>query len=264
MKPILFAASLAIAKSTFLEITRDKIIYASLVFACLLCCLGLLLGSVSVGQDTRITLDFGLAAMTIISGTIATFSGSLAVSREVEQRTIYWILVRPVRRWQFILGKYLGISASLLMIISLMGMFMVLVLSATTGGAILGDWPLLLSGFALIYLEITFVAALAIIFSTLAEPIMAVIFTLSFWLIGHELSSLNELARMSTNGLVSGLASGLYFLLPDLETLTRTRTLIMSGGSDQELCLGLVAYTITYVIILLTVAAIVTERQELP
>lgn len=226
--------------------------------------MGLLLGSVSVGQDTRITLDFGLAAITLISGMIAAFSGSVAISREIERRTIYWILVRPVRPWQFILGKYLGISATLLVIISLIGLFMVLVLMATTGGAIIKDLPLLLGGFAFIYLEITFIAALAIIFSTCAEPIMAIIFTLSFWLIGHEVSSLNELAKLSTNGLVANLASALYFLLPDLETLTRTSTLIMSGGNDQELCLGLVTYTITYVIILLTAAAIVIERRELP
>jgi ABC-type transport system involved in multi-copper enzyme maturation permease subunit len=264
MNSMFISASLAIAKSTFLEMTRDKIIYASLLFACLLCSLGLLLGSVSIGQDARITLDFGVAAMTLIAGVLATFSGSLAISREFERRTIYWILVRPVRPWQFILGKYLGIAATLLMIISLMGLFMVLALAATTGGAIFKDLPLLFGGFALIYLEIAFIAALAIVFSTFAEPIMAVIFTLSFWLIGHEVSSLNELAKMSTNGLLSNLASVLYFLLPDLETLTRTRTLIMSGGNDQELCTYLVAYTITYVIILLTAAAIVIEHKELP
>lgn len=264
MNLTLFTASMAIAKSTFVEMKRDKIIYASLLFACILCTIGLLLGSVSVGQDTRITLDFGLAAITLIAGMIAAFSGSMAISAEVERRTIYWVLVRPVKSWQFILGKYLGISLSLLMIISLMGLFMVLILSATTGGAILQDWAPLLGGFALIYLEVIFIAALAIVFSSFAEPILAIIFTLSFWLIGHEVASLNELAKLSTNGLVSGLASAAYFLLPDLESLTRARTLIMSGGHDQELCIYLVTYTITYVIILLTAAAIITERRELP
>ncbi len=223
-----------------------------------------MLGSVSVGQDTRITLDFGLAAMTLIAGMVAAFAGSLAISREIERRTVYWILVRPVTQLQFILGKYLGLAAGMLAIISLMGLFMLLVLCATTGGAILKDLPLLVCGFAFVYLEIIFVGALAILFSTFAEPIMAVIFTLSFWLIGHQINSLSELGRMSTNSFVSNISSALYFVLPDLETLTRTRTLIMSGGNDQELCLGLIAYTITYVIILLAGAAIVTERKELP
>jgi ABC-type transport system involved in multi-copper enzyme maturation permease subunit len=255
---------LAIAKSTFLEMARDKIIYASLLFASVFFGLGLLLGSVSVGQDTRITLDFGLAAMTAVAGLIAAFSGSLAISREIERGTIYWVLVRPVRQWQFILGKYMGLAAGLLAIISLLASFMLLVLTATTGGAILKDLPLMLSGFAFIYLEIIFVGAMAILFSTFAEPIMAVIFTLSFWLIGHELSSLSELGRMSTNAFVSNISAALYYGLPDLETLTRTRTMLMSGGNDQELCLGLIAYTITYVTILLVAAALVTERKELP
>jgi len=260
----------AIALNTFREVLRDKIIYAFFVFACLISLFGILLGTLSVGQDIRIVEDLGLAAISLIGGIIAVFSGANLVFKELERRTIYLIFSKPVKSWQFILGKYLGLASCLLIIILMMGGF----LSALVGfvdptSASLSHLPWLALSLALVYLELLFIIASASLFSTFSTPIMSVLFTLCFWLVGHSCASLQDLAKMSSSALVSKFFAALYWLMPDLQSLTRVRSELMygrvtAGGGEGELLIYLTTYILAYVIILLVLSALINERRELP
>ncbi len=263
----------AIALNTFREVLRDKIIYAFFVFACLISLFGILLGTLSVGQDIRIVEDLGLAAISLIGGIIAVFSGANLVFKELERRTIYLIFSKPVKSWQFILGKYLGLASCLLTIILMMGGFLgalVGFVDPTSPANALTHLPWLALSLALVYLELLFIIASASLFSTFSTPIMSVLFTLCFWLVGHSCASLQDLAKMSTNPAVSKFFAALYWLMPDLQSLTRVRSELMygraltTGGGQGELLIYLTTYILAYVIILLVLSALINERRELP
>jgi ABC-type transport system involved in multi-copper enzyme maturation permease subunit len=265
----------AIALNTFREVLRDKIIYAFFVFACLISLFGILLGTLSVGQDIRIVEDLGLAAIAVIGGIIAVFSGANLVFKELERRTIYLIFSKPVKSWQFILGKYLGLASCLLIIILMMGGFLRALVGFVDPALPLAHLRWIALSLSLVYLELLFIIASASFFSTFSTPIMSVLFTLCFWLVGHSCASLQELAKMSTNPLVSQFFGALYWLMPDLQSLTRVRSELMYGRAFStapgnfsdghgELLTYLTTYILAYVIILLVLSALVNERRELP
>lgn len=158
-------AMTAIAINTFREVLRDKVIFAFFIFACLISLMGILLGSLSIGQDIRIVEDLGLAAIAIIGGVIAVFSGANLVYKELERKTIYLIFSKPVQSWQFIFGKYLGLAACLLVILLLMGGFLIALVGFVDPAQSLGttlSWIGL--SLALVYLELLFIIASASFF----------------------------------------------------------------------------------------------------
>ncbi|HMO23622.1 MAG TPA: ABC transporter permease subunit, partial [Candidatus Melainabacteria bacterium] len=118
-------ATLAIALNTFRESVRDRVLYAFFIFACLITMLGIVLGSLSIGQEIRIIEDLGLSVIAIIGGIITVFTGTTLVYKELDKRTIYVIFSKPVTSWQFILGKYLGLAACIILVTAAMGLFLV-------------------------------------------------------------------------------------------------------------------------------------------
>ena len=254
----------AIALNTFRETVRDKILYSFLVFIVLVMLLAILLGSLSVGQDERVLRDFGLASISFVGGVIAIVAGANLVFKELDKRTVYIIFTKPVTGWQFILGKYLGLCFAVGCMVSVMGLFMIGVLALTNSHSVAFELNRLWAPLALVYLELLFVIAMATFFSTFANPIMSVLFTLSLWLIGHFGDSLRELGRLSQNESLGAFMNFLYWLLPDLASLTRVRNLLMYGNqSGNEVISYLTCYVIAYVLILLVMASIVTEQREI-
>lgn len=255
----------AIALNTFREILRDKIVYAFFVFACVTSAFGLILGSLSIGQDVRMVLDLGLVAINIIGGIIAVFSGANLVYKELDKKTCYLIFTKPVESWQFILGKYLGLSGSLAILVFAMGIFLNILLYVVSPPAFAANLKFVLLSVASVYLELLLVIAAATFFSTFSSPTMSVIFTISFWLIGHWAASLQDLAKLSVSPLAQNLAKACYWLLPDLQSLTRARFLLMYGHlPGLDLLIYTIAYLLAYIIILLVSASLVTEKRELP
>jgi len=258
----------AIASNTFKEVSRDKVVYTFFVFAVIISFFGLALGSLSVGQDLRIILDLGMFGISTIGGIIAVFAGANLVYKELEKKTCYLIFTKPVRPWQFILGKYLGLALCLLVLIAAMAVFLTLtVYIADPGQLLVFKERVLFIGASLLltYLELLLIIAAAEFFSTFSSPIMSVVFTIAFWFIGHSTASLQDLSKLFTNSALQQLANFLYWTLPDLKTLTQTRSAIMYGQfPNSELSIYLTAYLVSYVIILLVLSAMVSEKRELP
>lgn len=256
----------AIALNTFRETVRDRVLYAFFIFACLISAVGIVLGSLSIGQDIRVIEDLGLAAVAIIGGIIAVFAGTNLVFKELERRTIYIIFTKPVSSWQFIAGKYLGLAMCIFVVLLAMGLFLTLLLfMVDPGHQIQLRLPWIAASLGLVYLELLFVLALATFFSTFSTPVMSVIFTLSLWFIGHLGSSLLDLGRMSSSPAVQKTLAAIYWLLPDLAGLTRVRAQLMYGqDAAGETVLYLSCYVLAYILFLLGLAAVVNERREFP
>ena len=264
---------IAIALNTFRETVRDRVLYAFLIFAVILTFAGIVLGTLSVGQSVRVLEDIGLFTISTIGGVIAIFVGTNLVFKELDKRTIYLIFTKPIRRWQFILGKFLGLSLCILIITALMGGFLMVLTLAN--GAPASSMSNLLAAVGSVYLELLLVIALATFFSTFATPLMSVIFTIGLWICGHLGQSLMSLGSMSESGAVKVLFAVIYYALPDLGKLTELRFELITppaagawspgavvGHFGVETLLLLTTYVLGYVVLLLSLGTLIIERRE--
>ena len=123
----------AIAINTFREAVRDKVLHGVLGFGCLVLLFGLALGELSLNQEQRVVTDVGLASISLLSVVVAIFLGSSLLYKEIERKTLYVILPKPIHRWEFLVGKYLGIALTGLVFILVMGAVQLLVMAVQGG-----------------------------------------------------------------------------------------------------------------------------------
>jgi Cu-processing system permease protein len=256
---------MAVTLNTLRETVRDRVLYAFVLFALVVTLAGVLLGSLSVYQDERILEDLGLFTISTIGGIIAIFVGTNLVYKELDRRTIYLIFTKPISRWQFIWGKFLGLSLCILIVTMLMGVFLMGTVLVTSPAADrLSIVPVILQALGLIYLELLLVIALATFFSTFSTPLMSVLFTLGLWLAGHMSQALLALSRLAHDAGVKTLFQYIYYLIPDLATLTQMRSSLMSPPNQlpMDSFLLVAAYIVGYIMLLLSFATVITEQRE--
>ena len=214
-----------IAINVFRESVRDKVLYNLVLFAIMLMAVSFLLGQLTAGQDVKIIKDLGLAAIAIFGLFIATFIGIGLVSKEVERRSIYSLLSKPIRRQEFILGKYLGLVLTLAVNVAAMtaAYYAVLAYMAwKAGGNFLPGWeapaldPMLLKAVAMIFLQLMIVTAIALLFSTFSSPALATALTLALYVVGHFNADLKNFDAVVTSRPAAFLAKTLYYTLPNL------------------------------------------------
>lgn len=206
---------LTIAANTFRETIRNKILYAILAFALFIIGLTFFLADLSVGDFARIIADVGLASIHVFGVVMAIFLGITLVSNEVDRKTIYIILSKPVRRSEFILGKTLGLSFTLALTTLAMAAVLFLVHFAYRygGGA---EYGIFLASVG-IYMELVLLTCLASLFSTFTTPVLSAIFTISLFVVGHLTNYLKVLGDQAEAGAVKWGGMALFYLLPNLE-----------------------------------------------
>ena len=247
-----------IALNTFRENLRDKILYNLLLFAGLLIAASMLLGSLSISEQEKIVTDMGLAAINLIGVIIAVFVGIGLVSKEIERRTIYTIVARPISRVQFVLGKYLGLVVTLSVNLSIM--LLVFLLTIWWSGA--SVHISLLQAVELIFVELLVVTALALFFSTFSSAMVSASMTLGLYVIGHLTPDVKGIAEKSQNELVTMLLTGIYYLCPNLEMLNIKGQ--ASAGVSVSLAYQSMAtiYGLFYASLLLAVACVIFQRRD--
>ena len=259
------SAVLAIAINTFRETVRDRVLYAFLLGAVVITLAGMLLGSLSVSQDVRILEDVGLFTISTIGGVIAIFVGTNLVYKELDRRTIYLIFTKPILRWQFITGKFLGLALCIFIVTLLMGAFLMATVFGIYHERMVYFLPML-GSLSMIYAELLLVIALACFFSTFATPLMSVLFTIGLWMAGHMGQSLLALSKLSTDPLTKILFECVYNILPDLSKLTQIRADMVSSSLSYafpfEALTVVLIYITAYIVVLLSLATLITERRE--
>jgi ABC-type transport system involved in multi-copper enzyme maturation permease subunit len=247
----------SIALNTFRENLRDKLLYNLLVFALLMIGSSLLLMRLTLGEFHRLLLDVGLASINIFGVLIAIFVGIGLVSKEIEKKTIYTIVSKPVARYQFLVGKYLGLTLTLFVNTVIMAAGLLLVLFAQ-------DVPIegmLFKALGLIFVEFMVITAVALLCSTFTSATLSAIFTLATYVIGHLTADLKAFAEKMDEGM-RVVANGLYYVLPNLERFNLKGNVIHHidvSGTDLFL---IVAYGLTYVVFLLMSASIIFQRRD--
>jgi Cu-processing system permease protein len=260
-----------IAVNVFKESVRDKVLYNLVFFAMMLMAVSYLLGQLTAGQDIKIIKDLGLAAMSIFGLFIAVFIGIGLVSKEVERRSIHSLLAKPIRRQEFIVGKYLGLVLTLLVNITVMTVAYYAVLGYMAwmaGGWFLPGWeapavdPALLKGVAMIFLQLMMVTALALLFSTFSSPMLAAALTFGLYIVGHFNADLKHFEAVVSSKPLIYLARALYYLLPNLAPLDVKIKVVHALSVPAGYLLLNTAYALVYIGALLVAATFIFMRRD--
>ncbi len=249
---------LAVAHNTFREAIRDKILYVLLFFAAVAIFGSKLLGWISIGQDIKIIKDISLAAVSVFGVLIAIFVGTSLIYKEVDKRTIYTIICRPMHRFEFILGKYLGLAYVLALVTVVMAITAMAYVTIL-GGSI--DRTFLMA-VVLIYFELLLVTALAVLLSTLTSPILGAIIVFSLYVTGHATGIFVDLPAHFDDTFAKHMLEIVYYVLPNLSNFNiraeAANELPVTGGYF----LWAVFYGVFYTGMLLVVASLTFEDKD--
>lgn len=248
---------LAMALNTFREAVRDRVLYLILVFAVLLIAASALLSMLTVGSEEKIIKDFSLSMISLFGTAAALFIGIGLVYKEIEKRTVYTLLSKPIRRGEFLAGKYLGLCMTLAVNLAVMSAAFYTLL-ALRGFSAEGMWMALL----LIYVELMLVTAIALFFSSFSTPILSGLFAGTLWVVGHLTWSLKLLEELVTGALTRGVIRFFYLVLPDLEKLNVRGDLVYGVAISPERFAFALIYGLSYTALVLLAASAVFQRRD--
>lgn len=248
----------AIAANTFKEAIRDRILYLLLFFAAASIIFSRLLAFLTVGDRVKIIMDVGLASLSLFGALMAILMGTGLVYKEIDKKTIYTLLAKPIHRYQFLLGKYIGLIVTLfIMLLSMSVIFLILVFFHTFKI----EWSLLVA-IIYIFVEVCLITAVALFFSCFSTPILSSIFSLSFYLIGHLSWALETLIKKMNPGLGKILAQIFYTFLPDLENFNFKTEVVHHLPIPPSVFLFSALYGVFYSFFVLLLAILVFRKRD--
>ena len=254
----MFARIAAIALNTFREAIRNRILYTLLVFAVAMISFAQILSLLTVGSEEKIIKDFGLASIDIFGVLTSVFIGIGLVSGEIERRTVYTLLAKPIHRFEFVLGKYGGLMITLLVNTTIMALWFFLVL------IVKGMFdPRLVLAVLLLYFQFLLITAIAVLFSCLSSPILSSVLTLALYVIGHLLWSLDLLKEKIASPVGKTACAALYYLLPNLQNFDIKGQVVHGLPIDPAVPAFATVYLVLYGSAILLGACAVFQNKEL-
>lgn len=260
-----------VAVAVFRESVRDKVFYNLVLFAVLLVGASIVIGQLTAGQDVKIIKDLGLSATSLFGVFIAVFVGISLVSKEVDRRSVYPLLAKPIRRGELIVGKYAGLLLTLLVNTTVMTVALYAVLFFLARGIpanVQRSWdapvmdPALLKAIALIYVDLAVVTAVALFFSSYSSPMLSGIFTLAVYVAGQFTADLRHFNDIVDAPAAAAIARTAYYVLPDFSKfdvkLAVVHGLPVTGAYMATASL----YGLVYIAALLFGAAAIFARRD--
>ena len=216
-------------------------------------------GFLSVGQEIKIVKDLGLGSISVFSLLVAIFVGTTLVHKEIDKRTVYTIISKPIHRYQFIIGKYAGLNLTILVNMVVMSVFFYLSVRLMRG-----TWSLDLGlAILLIYVEVMMVTGLALLFSTFASPTLSAVFTFISYVAGHLSNDLKFFGEQSENIFVNITTVGLYYVLPNLSKFNVKNEAVHGFAIPAGFYICSIVYGLLYCAMLVIVSSFIFERKNL-
>ena len=251
----------AITWNTFREAVRDRVLYNLVLFVLLLVGSAPLFSEISIGLEKLMLVNVALSSISLFGVIIAIFIGIGLVSKEIEKKTLYTILSRPVRRWEFIIGKYLGLLLTLAVNATLMAVGFYAALLIFAHGLTASDAGLLVAIYFII-LQFMMMIAITLLFSTFSTPLFSAIFAFALFVIGTFGNDLKNLATTS-KGPNKWLITAASYVLPNFASLN----VISQAAHDQSVGAQMVllntGYALCYSIAVTVAAILIFERRNL-
>lgn len=203
---------LAIGLNTFREAIRNKVLYSMLFFATVVIVASLAFGALSVREEVRLTSDLGFGGMSLFLVLIAVFAGVNLVYKELERKTVYTLIPKPIHRYQFILGKYSGLALTLLVLAAIMAGVLFAVLHIQ-GAAFYSGFVMMT---ILVYLEVLIITAVAVLFSSFSTPFLSGLFTVGIFLLGRSVPDIVRAANKIQEPILAWTLKGVARIVPNL------------------------------------------------
>jgi ABC-type transport system involved in multi-copper enzyme maturation permease subunit len=249
---------LLIARNTFREATRDRVLAGILLAGLAMLGVTQVVGVLSLGEERRLTVDIGLSGMALLGLFVVLLVGTSLVAKEIERRTIYNLLSRPIARYEYLIGKWAGLCGALWIVCIILGcaLWGVLRLRGFAGHGLPLCQAVYMTG-----LELSVVTAIAVLFSALSTPVLSSLYTLGFFLIGqwsYDLRGLAERAPASLAALLNAVAN----IVPNLP-LFNVRSLVASAtGTSLDHLLMATVYALFYCACALALATAAFESRD--
>lgn len=250
--------ALVIARNTFRETTRDRLLAGVFVAGLLLIGITQVMSPLALGEGRRLTVDLGLSGISLLGLLIVLLVGTSLVAKEVERRTIYNLLSRPLARPEYLIGKWAGLTAALWLVAAGLGVALWLVLAVRGDG---WSGPAVMQSLYFTGLELAVITSVAVLFSALSTPVLSALYTLGFALVGHWSYDLREFAAKFPDGLRQILET-VANVIPNLP-LFNTRTLAANGEFAGPLHVGIATvYAVAVIGCVLSLAAAAFETRD--
>jgi Cu-processing system permease protein len=250
-----------VAFNTFREAVRDHVLYNLIAFAVLLSGAAVLVGEISIDIERLVVVNLGLTTVSLFGVVIAIFMGIGLVSKEIEKKTLYTILSRPVRRWEFVVGKFFGLTGTLVVNTFFMAIGVFLALLYVAHKFDKADiW--VLAALYFIVLEFFVVCALALLFSSFSTPIMSAVFTFALFVIGSLADDLRGFARI-THGLPGAIATAIAYLIPNFSAFNIINQAAHGEAVPGQLILYNSVYALLYSATAIAGAVLIFQRRNL-
>ena len=255
------ARILHIARNTFREAVRDRVLYNLIAFALLLSGAAIFVGQISIDIERLVVINLGLTAVSLFGVVIAIFIGIGLVSKEIEKRTLYTVLSRPVRRWEFIVGKFFGLAGTLVVNAFFMAVGVFGALLYVTHKFSRPD-ALILEALYFIILEFLIICSLALLFSSFSSPLLSAVFAFSLFVIGSFADDLRGFAGLA-HGVARWFTTAAAYMVPNFSALNVISAVAHQQPMSSQLILHNTLYALFYTAMVLSGAVLIFERRNL-
>jgi ABC-type transport system involved in multi-copper enzyme maturation permease subunit len=250
---------LVIANYTAKEIIKSKILLNTLFIGIGLFVVTFVAYSFSYGDPTRIALDFGLGALTLSSIGISIFMGVSLFYDEIDNRTIYQVISRPVARSSFLIGKIIGLSAVLILnilILSTISLSLYFILGGGFNSLIL--WNILYT-----IIESVLTLSIVTLFSLLTSKVFSVILTISLYIIGHAVSGVKLLTFVEVRPFLAKIIDSYQFLLPGFYKLNIKDFILYKNDLSISYLVSTAGYGVVYIAALISLSIFIFNKKDL-
>jgi Cu-processing system permease protein len=253
---------LTVARNAFREAVRDRVLYNLVFFALLMIAAAIIVGQISMDIETVVMISLGLSAISLIGLLIAVFTGVGLVSKEIDKRTLHAVLARPLRRWEFLLGKFAGLVLTLAVNTAAMAAGLFLALLVVKHSLVRGDSVVLVAIY-FILLKLMLVVALAMLFSCFTSPLLAILFTGGIYVAGLFVSELRSLQVTNLTAQMQKFFAVISYILPNFGNYDVMGAAAHGRGIAGRLVLYNTLYTLLYCAIVLGAASVIFSRKDL-
>jgi len=251
-----------VAVNTFREAVRDRVLYNLIFFALLMIGAAVLVGSISIGIERDVIVNLGLSAISLFGIVMAIFIGVGLVYKEIEKRTLYSLLAKPVQRWQFLVGKFGGLVLTLLVNTMLMTVGLAAALFYVARKFERSDGTIIIAIY-FILLELALITSLALFFSCFSSPMLSTLYTLGIYIAGIFSPDIRDIGTVTNDSTLKAVAKTIYYLLPNFHNFN----VIAAAAHKETIPFSLVwqntAYAALYVAVVLIAASAVFSGRDL-